>query len=319
MKFELTIQHEDDLYIPAVPEGVVWATDRKGSPGKLTFTVIKDDILKVTEGDNVRLTVNDTNLFYGFVFTRKRDKQNHIEITAFDQMRYLCNKETYVYRDMTASDVIKMIASDFKLETGTIDETEYKIPQRIEDNSSLFDIIYNALDHELKNKKKMYVLYDDFRKLSLKSLDSMKVDVLIDEETGENFDYSSSIDDNTYNKINTYRDNDKTKKRDYFFAHHRDNIKKWGILQHVDKLEEGEDGQAKADALLKLYNVKTRRLKISKALGDVRVRGGSMVGVKLDLGDVKVNNYMLVERCEHTFNESEHWMDLTMRGGDIHG
>jgi len=312
------IKHEDKLYVPAVPDGVKWETDRKGSPGKLTFSVIIDKELKLTEGDNVRLTVDDTGIFNGFAFSKSRDKQNLVQVTAFDQLRYLCNKDTYVYRDKTASEVIKMVADDFSLQLGTIEDTSFKIGFRYEDNLSLFDIIYNALDLELSNTEKMYVLYDDFGKLTLKSLDSMKVDVLIDEATGENFDYSSTINDETYNKVKLYFDS-KKKKREAFSVEHEENIKSWGVLQLTDKVKEGEDGKSKADAMLKMHNVKTRRLKINKARGDVRVRAGCMVNVKLELGDVSVNNYMTVERCEHTFGESEHWMDLTLKGGEING
>ena len=89
------------------------------------------------------------------------------------------------------------------------------------------------------------------------------------------------------------------------------------ILQYFDTLQKGENGQAKADALLKLYNKKTRNLKITNALGDNRVRAGSMVVINLDLGDVKLKNWMLVEKCKHTYKEGEHWMDLTLRGGDF--
>ena len=89
------------------------------------------------------------------------------------------------------------------------------------------------------------------------------------------------------------------------------------ILQYFDTLQKGENGQAKADALLKLYNKKTRNLKITNALGDNRVRAGSMVVINLDLGDVKLKNWMLVEKCKHTYKEGEHWMDLTLRGGEF--
>ena len=95
------------------------------------------------------------------------------------------------------------------------------------------------------------------------------------------------------------------------------NINKWGILQYFDTLQKGENGQAKADALLKLYNKKTRNLKITNALGDNRVRAGSMVVINLDLGDMKVKNWMLVEKCKHTYKEGEHWMDLTLTGGEF--
>ena len=77
--------------------------------------------------------------------------------------------------------------------------------------------------------------------------------------------------------------------------------------------------ELKADALLKLYDKKTRTLKITKAIGDNRVRAGSMVLVNLNLGDVSVKNFMLVEKCKHTYKEGEHWMDLTLRGGEFVG
>ena len=82
-------------------------------------------------------------------------------------------------------------------------------------------------------------------------------------------------------------------------------------------LQKGENGQAKADALLKLYNKKTRNLKLTNVFGDNRVRAGSLIVVNLSLGDVTVKNFMLVEKCTHTYKESEHWMDLTLRGGEF--
>lgn len=142
---------------------------------------------------------------------------------------------------------------------------------------------------------------------------------MIDEETGENFDYTSSIDDSTYNKIKLTYDNEDTGYREVYIAQDSSNINKWGILQYFDTLQKGENGQAKADALLKLYNKKTRSLKITNALGDNRVRAGSMVVINLDLGDIKLKNWMLVEKCKHTYKEGEHWMDLTLRGGDFVG
>jgi hypothetical protein len=44
-----------------------------------------------------------------------------------------------------------------------------------------------------------------------------------------------------------------------------------------------------------------------------------MVAVSLDLGDMKVSNFMLVEKVKHTFKLDEHFMDLTLRGGEFVG
>ena len=314
---ELLIQHGNKVFSPAVQEGITWSTERKCQPGKLSFKVIKDDVLDFTEGDAVRLKVNGVNVFYGFIFMKKRDKQQIINVTAYDQLRYLKNKDTYIYENKTAGELIQMIAADFQMQTGFIEDTGFKIASRVEENTPLFDMIQNALDLTLQNQKYMYVMYDDFGKVTLKGLDNMRLNLLIDEETGENFDYTSSIDNNTYNRIKLTYDNDKTGTREVYIAQDSNNMNAWGVLQHFDTLQEGENGQAKADALLSLYNKKTRNLSIKNAFGDVRVRAGSMVVVMLDLGDVKVKNLMLVETCKHEFKESQHLMTLTLRGGEF--
>ncbi len=314
---ELLIQHGSKVFLPAVEEGITWSTERKGCPGELRFRVVGDDVLSIAEGDAVRLRVNGTNVFYGFVFNLSRDKEQLITVTAYDQLRYLKNKDTYVYENKTAGELIKMIAADFQMQTGYIENTGFKIASRVEENTSLFDMIQNALDLTLQNQSYMYVMYDDFGKITLKGLDNMRLDLLIDEETGENFNYTSSIDEETYNQVKLTYDNEKTGRREIYIAKHGANINQWGVLQYFDTLQEGENGQAKADALLSLYNKKTRNLSISNAFGDIRVRAGSMVVVMLNLGDVKIKNLMIVEKCKHEFKEGEHYMNLTLRGGEF--
>lgn len=314
---ELLIQHGNKVFSPVVQEGITWSTERKGCPGELQFKVVKDDIISFEEGDAVRLKVNGANVFYGFIFKKKRNKDQIITVTAYDQLRYLKNKDTYVYENKTAGELIKMIAKDFKMQTGSIENTGFKIASRVEENTALFDMIQNALDMTLENQKYMYVMYDDFGKIALKGLDNMRLNLLIDEETGENFDYTSSIDENTYNKIKLTYDNEDTGKREVYISQDSKNMNSWGVLQYFDTLKEGENGKAKADALLSLYNKKTRNLSVTNAFGDTRVRAGSMVVVMLDLGDVKVKNWMLVEKCKHEFKESQHTMNLTLRGGEF--
>lgn len=317
MDYELLIQHGNKTYQPIVQEGIQWETERKGVPGKLTFKVIKDLTLNFTEGDAVRLRVNGEKVFYGFVFQKKRDREGIISVTAYDQMRYLKNKDTYVYSNKTASEVIQMIALDFNLQCGALEDTKFKIESRVEDNKTLFDIIQTALDLTLKSKNELYVLYDDFGKLTLKNIGSLKLGILIDEETGENFDYTSSIDGETYNKIKLAYENEESGKREIYIAQDSSRINQWGVLQYFETIDESVNGKAKADALLKLYNQKTRKLEVKKAFGDVRVRGGSLIAVSLNLGDIVANSFLMVEKVKHTFDESFHSMDLTLRGGEF--
>ena len=317
MEIELLIQSGSKLYAPIVEEGIQWTTERAGSPSILKFTVVKDQDISFQEGDAVRMKVDGQNVFYGFVFKKKRNKQHHIDVTAYDQLRYLKNKDTYVFENKTASQIIQMIANDFGLNLGSIEGTGYVIESRVEDNQSLFDIIQNALDLELQHKGELFCLYDDFGKLTLKNISSMQLDVLINKDTAEDFDYTSSIDDQTYDRIKLTYDNDETGEREVYIAKDSGNENQWGVLQYYEKLQKGENGKSKADALLKLYNKKTRNLKVNNCFGDVRCRAGTMVVVQLDLGDIVLSNYLLVEKAVHNFKNDQHLMNLVLRGGEF--
>lgn len=314
MSQQLLIQNGNTIYEPVVQDEITWTTERKGAAGKLEFKIVKDTIINFEEGNPVTFKVDNTNLFYGFIFKKKRDKEQIITTTAYDQLRYLKNKDTKTYTNKRADEVVKMIANEYQLNTGILENTGYVIAKKAESNQSLFDIILNALDETIRNRKEMYVLYDDFGKLCLKNLERMKVGVVIDAETGENYDYESSIDSDTYNQIKLTFDNSETGKREVYIAKDSSNIEKWGVLQYFDTIDEKTNGAVKAKALLDLYNQVTRGLQIKNALGDVRVRGGSLVIVQLDLGDVKLQNFMLVEKAKHIFKNGEHFMDLTLKG-----
>lgn len=234
---ELLIANEtgSQVYQPAVEEGIEWTTQRSGTPGKLTFKVLKDDIMDFTEGSAVRLKDGDDKIFYGFIFTQSRQKDQIITITAYDQLRYLQNKDTKIYEGKTATQFIRMLGADYTLNIGTMENTGYVITSRVEENTSLFDMIGNALDLTLANTGKMFVLYDDFGKLTLKSLDNMRVGsgdtfLMIDEESGEDFEYKSSIDSDTYNKIKLTYDNEDTGAREIYIAQSGANINKWGYV-----------------------------------------------------------------------------------------
>lgn len=312
---KLTIQHNGRLFSPPVKEGVSIEWERKGSPGKLTFTTIKTDMesMSFQEGDPVCFYYDDKPIFMGYVFTKKRDREHHIEVTCYDQIRYLKNKYTYLFEKKTASQIISALCKDFNLKTGELDNTGYVIPAVAEENKSALDIALDVLEETLVNTGNMYVLYDDFGQLKVKNCANMVSETLICDTTAENFDYSSSIDSETYNSIILYYKND-DELIQIFTASSPTNINQWGTLRYFEEVKNPTIGQNKADSLLKLYNRKTRELKVNGAFGDVSVRGGTLIPVKLNLGDIITNNYMLVEKVTHNFENDHYTMDLTLEG-----
>ena len=315
MNIKITIQGRE-LFEPIVLDDVQWETARLGEPGRLTFTVVKDNIISFEEGNEVNLFVDGKRLFFGYVFSKSRNKDHHIKVVAYDQLRYFKNKDIYVYTNKTASELLKMVAGDFGLRVGNVEDTRYKIAQRVEDGQTLFDIVQNALDLTLASTDQLYVLYDDAGKITLKNIQNMKLQTVIDQETAEDFDYTSSIDGETYNYIKLVYESDKEGKRLVpAIAKDQEHVNQWGVLQYYEKVNDETNMQARANSLLKYYNHKSRTLRIKGALGDVNVRAGCMLPVLLNLGDIINSSYLICERVTHNFTEGHHYMDITLIGG----
>lgn len=312
---KLTIQHNNTLIEPPIKEGVTIEWERTGSPGKLSFTTVAspNGDVNFSEGDLVCFYYNDKAVFKGYVFKKKCNREKHIEVTAYDQIRYLKNKYTYVFENKTATQIITSMCNDLNLHKDSMQNTKYVIPAIAEENKAALDIVLDVLEETLVNTGEMYVFYDNAGKLTVKNCADMISTTLIMEDTAENFDYSSSIDDETYNSVILYyKDGDSNIV--LYTAHSPSTIQKWGNLRYFEEVDTPTIGQNKANMLLNLYNRKTRELKITGAFGDISVRGGTLIPVKLDLGDVVTNNYMLVEKVTHTFNYENHTMDLTLAG-----
>ena len=332
---QLTIMTSNEKgFIPCIPASITWTIDRQGSPSKLEFKVMQDDVLDFEEGACVQFRYGDLDLFKGYVFTKKQDKNKIVSVTAYDQLRYFKNKDVYQFVNIKASDILKRIAGDFKLTIGDVEDTVYVIPRLRCSNETLFDIVGKALMHTYlyaKNDsgevmKKAYVLYDDFGKIYLKEIGSLDVPLLIDGETAENFSFETSIDKDTYNKVKLYEDDKKEGKRSVYIAENSANQNRWGILQRTETVNSKRctNPSEKAKRILDTCNYAKKSLSISNALGDCRVRAGSRIWVSLNvkdstsnLGNGKEAVQMMVESVKHTFTNDSYFMDLTLKGGAL--
>lgn len=318
MEAHLYIQNGQTVYEPVVKGTITWETQRRGQPGKCSFTLIPDKLLQIEEGNALRLDVNGKPVFFGFIFERNWSSDGEIKVTAYDQLRYLKNKDSYNYSYLTTGEVIEMIARDYHLKTGELEDTGDPISRK-EKDKTLFDIILNNLDLAMIHKKTLFTFYDDAGKLTLKNMESMKLDIMIDDKAAQDYDYKVSIDSNTYNQIKLYYDNTDTKQRETYMTKHTENINKWGILQKDESIDKGVDGQEIAETYLTLYNRPSRTLTVKDAFGDIRVRAGCLIPVFLDVKDMELKNYLIIESATHKIDEGVHTMDLTLRGAKISG
>lgn len=321
INYELVITNGDDSYLVDPVGGVRLSRSMRGVPAKLTFGVLSDDVLNFKEGNRVQFKVNGELVFLGFVFEKERNKKGVIKVLCYDQLRYFKYKDCLVYSAKTAGELLKMICDDYGFNMGDIANTVYRTPdtpQRLEHDKSLIDMINYILDQTLINTPNhdMYHLYDDGGKIVLASNEQMKLDVYIDGETLEDFHHTTSIDKDAYNMVKVMRqvpDGERKKLVKTGIVTDDEHIKEWGRLQYLLLPSDKQiNAVERAKRILEIKNRKTREIQLRNVLGDIRVRGGSILFVSLNLGDVTLNNYVMVQSVDHVFREGLHMMDLDL-------
>lgn len=314
-------------YSPVCVDGIELSYERFGTAGKLNFKVIKDriafgEVLDFHKGDYVLFGKDGKNVFKGVVVAKSREKQEgEINVTAYDQLFYLVkNKHFYCYENKTLTDVVRLLAQEFKLEVGDLDNSSYSIPQRIEENKSLMDIIGYAIDTTLINRGDLFVLYDDYGKLTLKNVNNMAVPYdkyYVTSSNALGFDYQTSIENDTYNRVVIYRENKETKAKDFYPVQDVENINKWGILQTTEKADDSENPTIKGQQILACKNRVKKSLTIKNAVGNIDIRCGSSILVWLYVGDEVLKTYFMVEKITHHFKHEDYTMDLTLVNRDF--
>lgn len=295
---------------------VTYTTNRTGSPGALKFTVNASGI-SFLEGDVVRFSVDEQVIFLGWVFTKTRDRHAVIDVTCYDQLRYLKANASYCFVGRTAGQIIQEIAQDFQLATGVLDDTGYAIPTLIKEDKSCLDIISAAIQQTLLATGKLYTFFDDAGALSLREAGSMVAKGVVGEGSLLlDYKYKTDIDEHTYNSIKLVRPNESTGRADVFQAVDSFNIGNWGLLQLYQTVDEAlNDAQAaaKAQSMLSYYNRRWRTLKVS-ALGLLGLRAGQMLMMDVPkLGDISLFALVLLEKVTHTFEHDVHTMDFEVQ------
>ena len=381
VRYELIVMHnQKDMYMLDPQDGVTLDRSPDLAPAKLSFKVFKDKVLDIQEGDLVNLKVNGELVFVGYIFEKKRSKDNFIEVTAYDQCRYLKSEGYYVFDGTkTASELIKALAADLAIKLGDISPTVYKI-KYIYDGKTYQDIFldmlkqtniyspkipvmkplkkstdsnftapngtyyeqndikyltdhgykqedalaelsksdkYKAKESEMKERKPVFLAYDDKGLLVVKELNDMITDILIDSTQVGDYEYTSSIE-NTFTQVLVVREakatenGQETKK---FWrtgaAYAKNETQKWGVLQKVFKPDDKKTNAIEyAKTMLDSLARKTHSLRLKDCLGHTEIRPGSGIWLNFNIGDQIINELVYVQAVTHKFNNNKHLMDM---------
>ncbi|CAH1212301.1 hypothetical protein PAECIP111893_03517 [Paenibacillus plantiphilus] len=297
---------------------ISWKTSRKGKAGSLDMTFIKGSVgqdrnFNCTPGNILRVKVKGFNLFYGYIFAIDSSDKETVKIMAYDQIRYLMNKDVSAFEDATATEIIKGIAEKFNIRVGELADTVHRIPSMLEDNKQLIDTIIKALDETLTATEEIFILYDDFGSLTLRNAK----DMIVAHSVGEgsqlmSYSHKISIDSDTFNYMKFVQDNKKTGKRDVYVLKDSGNVAKWGQLQFyrvVDEKMNKAQIEELIDNVMRMKNRETRTLSVD-AFGDLTVRAGCYVHINIE--ELEMSQLFIVNECTHDFDGNEHKMKLQL-------
>lgn len=299
-----------------------FTTNRTGSPGTFKFTINAAFGISFLEGDPVRFSVDGQLVFLGTVFTKSRDRWGVIQVTCYDQLRYLKASASYCFTGRTAGEIITEIAQDFQLTVGALDETGCSLPCLIKEDKSCLDIISAAVEQTLLATGKLYTFFDDGGALSLREAGSMIANGVVGAGSLlTDYTYQTDIDRQTYNSIKLSRPNESTGRADVFQVMDSEKIGEWGLLQLYQTVDEAmNDAQVESQArvMLRYHNRRFRTLK-AQALGLLGLRAGQMLMMDIEnLGDINLRRLVLLERVSHTFTNDLHTMEFDVQElGDV--
>lgn len=279
----------------------------------LDFTVVKNGMLDFLEGAPVCLLADGQPVFKGRVFAKRRRQPELIAVRAYDQLRFLQNRDCCSFRDFTPADLLKRVGAEMGLELGRLADCGLRLPARSFDNRRYLDMLAAVLQEVYLAKGRRYFVFDEAGLVCLQSCWDLRVNIMLTENCLGGWEYATSVDEGVCNRVKVIYEDKRKGQRWQFLAENAERIGDWGPLQLVSKSADAqEQTQARARELLQQGCRRQESLLVRDVPGDLRVRGGGMVGVRLNLGERLVDCWALVKRAEHRFLGGNILMDLSL-------
>lgn len=308
------IENGVTTYLEPLIETVVWSGDVMQAARRLDITLNATidgtkRVFKPKNGMEVRFFNDGFEYFRGIVFTYSIDHTGMMKITAYDEGIYLNkNTDTRIFRNLTASQIIKQICTEYGIAAGTIADTGYVIPKLIFREKTLYEMIIMALTETKKQTGKRFFMYTSSGKINVVERKKQMVPYVI--ESGVNLisgNHTLSIED-LRNVVDVFSgDGDKPS---ISSARNNESIKRFGLMKHVEYMD-GDATKSQADQRAKELLSKMSRETASSTIEALGI-GFAFAGRACYVKDVMIGfaNSYYITNDTHTFEDGTHRMTL---------
>lgn len=271
--------------------------------------------INIENGDRVRFSNNGRELFRGRIFAFDVDDKGSESFTAFDTNVYLTKSMvTRKFKNITASAIVRRLATEYGVTPGQIDDTGYVIPKLVIEEKTVYETILMALTLTEKQNGRRFILVNRDGKVHLLERKKQTVRQVI--ENGVNLlsaSYSQSIED-MRNRVIVYG-GDKEKGELSASETNRELINKYGYMVHIERVQDVKESEIKQLAKQRLKELATINDEATvDALGIDDVIAGSAIYAKESMSGIIGGFYVSAD--SHTYSKGAHTMSLTLTATD---
>ncbi|MDR1066471.1 MAG: hypothetical protein LBL35_03415 [Clostridiales bacterium] len=316
MKLEVIVQNANgEMFdVSELCVSATYDTHIADQPGRLVVEVMEDPTKAISfaNGDVIFMNVGDAGMFYGYIFSMKTEENRTVEITAYDQSRYLKNDDVFATPPMTADVIFENCcrrAGLSKFEAKC--RPRYICPEYFHDKKSLYSIIKYGIERTFENEGRRLFVRDDFGSLIFDDVKNQRVDAVIG-DASLLYGYKSeiSIDRDTFNLARIYKDDETFGKRIAWEAGDKESQKRWGVLSYVKRADKDMNAAQMAELserILRVKNRETRSLSL-QTLGDARFKAGMSFDV--GISRLGIRGEFVAESVTHRFYKGEYVMSM---------
>jgi hypothetical protein len=307
-------RNKNDIYNLNYTE-MRWYSYYRGQAGRLEFSCLWGDTFSnrpdFQPGQMVTLWQDASPVFRGYIFETSFQNGSY-KVLCYDQTRYLLNKDSRIFYNQRASDIVKNILNCCGLPMGTMAEVLYNVPLMSFEATTYLDMIGSVLNEAEKRLNKRYVLYDKHGLLTLIALQNTALNVKL---TGDNAVIDAkrtvSIDEEVYNEVKLTQyavDNPNHKS---YTVNDKSSMSKYGRLRYYKQVNK-DYNSAQVNLLAQSVlaaNKSPKEIINVKALGDIKCRAGFRPYIYIP--QVGVDGYYLIRSAEHIISgDVGHIMNL---------
>ena len=283
---------------------VTWESTYRGGASRLEVTVLDGQF---APGNMLTLEKDGEKAFSGRVFTIREERSGQTQIVAYDQLRYLKAQDYIFRRGMPLEALLTQGCAALGLRLGECASTGFTLPDKTYEKKAWLDALYESIRDVGFYTGVDYCLWDDFGAIRLTPIVDLRQPLILgDGSLVTDYACQHSLEESA-NRIKLIQAGNGTR-----IYEDSATIQSWGVLQHLEKLD-GSTNQAQADqlgkALLLAKNRVGEALTLS-CLGDMRVRGGR--GIRVKLSALQMDQWMVVNRVRHTITHGSHTMEVEL-------